>query len=112
VTRDQNRTTVHGYRALLDQISQTYTQGRVHAMQAVSRSHAPRGNAALAAPAARIRMRRWRVATCSHAGAWEPENGYRELLGQQARTCTPIGATLSHLLGCPALPQLLRESRQ
>lgn len=36
MTRDDKLTTVDGYRALLDQISQTYTQGRVRAMQAVN----------------------------------------------------------------------------
>ena len=39
-----------------------------------SRSHAPRGNAVLAAPAARGATRRWSVGACSHAGAWEPES--------------------------------------
>jgi hypothetical protein len=44
-----------------------------HLFGCLSRSHAPRGNAALAAPAARTHTRRWSVGTCSHAGAWEPE---------------------------------------
>lgn len=35
-----------------------------------SRSHAPRGNAVLAAPAVRDATRRWSVGTCSHVGAW------------------------------------------
>ena len=35
------------------------------------RSHALRGNAVLAAPAARTATQRWSVGTCSHAGAWE-----------------------------------------
>jgi hypothetical protein len=35
-----------------------------------SRSHAPRGNAPLAAPAARAATRRWSVVPCPHAGAW------------------------------------------
>jgi hypothetical protein len=38
-----------------------------------SRFHAPRGNAVLAAPAARAATRRWSVGAGSHAGAWEPE---------------------------------------
>ncbi|WP_295607721.1 DUF1016 N-terminal domain-containing protein [uncultured Lamprocystis sp.] len=36
MTRDHKLTTADGYRDLLDQISQTYTQGRVRAMQAVN----------------------------------------------------------------------------
>jgi len=47
-----------------------------------SRSHALRGNAVLAAPAARAATRRWSVGACSHAGALEPE--------EIAPNCRPI----------------------
>jgi len=39
----------------------------------VSRSHAPAWERRPAAPAARGTSRRWSVCTCSHAGAWEPD---------------------------------------
>ncbi len=55
-----------------------------------SRSQAPRGNAVLAAPAARAATRRWSAGACSHAGAWEPEDR------TQVRSCCSSRPSRSH----------------
>ena len=60
----------------------------------LSRSHAPRGNAVLAAPAARPRTRRRSVGTCSHAGAWERKRGLAMSELPANWTLTPL-----HILG-------------
>ncbi len=49
-----------------------------------ARSHAPHGNAFLAAPAARATVRLQGVGTCSHAGAWEPGTAKRGQIEETA----------------------------
>ncbi|NEX19712.1 ribonucleoside-diphosphate reductase subunit alpha [Thiorhodococcus mannitoliphagus] len=65
----------------------------------LARSHAPRGNAVSAAPAARVRTRRWSVSTCSHAGAWEPE-------ADDGSVLSFTGTTRAFDLRIPAVPQI------
>ena len=56
----------------------------------ISRSHALRGNAVLAAPAARMTSRRRSIGACSQAGAWEPGDPEQSTTAnhREGRLCT------------------------
>lgn len=58
-----------------------------------SHFHAKRGNAVLAAPAARRQTRRWDIARCSDAGAWERgEKGRDWVLSCHRRPASEVPA--------------------
>jgi len=72
-----------------------------HAPTSSSRSYAPAWECSPAAPAARHshsarhllnETRRWSVATCSHAGAWEPEAG----ASRRSHSHAPASSSRSH----------------